>query len=242
MAKTHGTQTGADTAAAAGAMKDWKHPTGCVPESVMIVALGPTKNDLLDLTTGHEPPELVMDCDEVWGINAGANQLGGRVAYDVLWVMDYLDGEARRLPRYAELLTRWAERHGSPIITSRGGLFGAYREYVREYPLKSVLAAVGTDNAYFHNSLPYVLAYAYAIGVRRIVLWGADYTHERSKRREEDRANAEYWVGYLRAKGMEIWLPSTTTLCSVSRQPYWYGYPPHEQPDLAALFPGEEVA
>ena len=99
--------------------REWVHPTGRNPKSISIIALGPSKGDLLDVTTGHQPPAEIMDCDEVWGINGGANHFGGIVAYDMLWVMDHLDGEAIREPRYMELVERWATRHESPIMTSR---------------------------------------------------------------------------------------------------------------------------
>lgn len=211
-------------------MSEWKHPTGGAPESVLIVALGPTKLDLMELTTAHEPPELVMDVDEVWGLNAGANHLAGRVAYDVLWVMDHLDGEERKLPRYGALLKKWMERHNAPLITSQAGSWGLLPG-VREYPLGLVLEHVGNNNAYFHNSVPYLLAYALTIGVKRLIVWGADYSHERTKRREEDRANAEYWVGFCRARGMEIWLPDSTSLCNQSRGLWFYGY--RDQPALS---------
>lgn len=217
----------------------WWHPTRALPNSVMIVALGPTKSDLLDMTCCHEPPALAMECDEVWGINAGVNAFGGRVAYDLLWIMDHLDGEAKRLPRYMDLVARWLERTHAPLITSHAGYWGHDRPGVYEYPLSWVLDRVGVENAYFHNSLPYILAYAWCIGVQRIVLWGADYTHERSKRREEDRANAEYWVGFLRARGVEVYLPDSTTLCNMNRGPWFYGYPPGDQPDLRQLCPAD---
>lgn len=177
----------------------------------------------MEMTTAHEPPALVMDADEVWGINAGCNHLAGRVAYDMLWVMDYLDGEIARLPRYGDLIRSWLHRHGNPVMTSQAGVMAGNPD-VHEFPLDWVLEKVGIANAYFHNSLPYLLAYAYAIGVQQLILWGADYTHERSKRREEDRANAEYWIGFCRAKGMDIWLPDTTTLCNTSRGTWFYGY------------------
>lgn len=212
----------------------WRHPTGKTPESVLIVALGPTKQDLLEVTTTHEPPALLMECDEVWGLNGGANHFAGRVAYDVLWVMDHLDGEAHREPGYMALVGAWLRRHGAPLITSQGGRWAAesgHAAAVHEYPLRFVLSAAGEVNAYFHNSIPYLLAYALAIGVRRLVIWGADYSHERSKRREDDRANAEYWVGFCRARGMEIWLPETTTLCNTNRGAWFYGY--RDQPRLA---------
>ena len=215
---------------------EWSHPTGNAPKSVLIVALGPTKLDLLEMTTAHQPAAEVMDCDEVWGVNAGCNHLAGRVAYDMLWIMDHLAGEARTMPRYGYLIGQWARRHrpsGSCIMTSQGADWAQANNVpgVHEYPLDWVLGKVGEDNAYFHNSVPYLLAYACAIGVEKIVLFGADYSHEKSKRREEDRANAEYWVGFCRAKGMDIYLPSTTTLCNANRGAWFYGY--RDQPAIA---------
>lgn len=206
----------------------WVHPTGCVPESVLLVALGPTKHDLLEATTAHEPPDDIMGCGEVWGVNAGCNHLAGRVAYDVLFVMDYLDGERRRLPRYGEHLRDWSRRFGGQIITSEAGGWAGHAG-VHEYPLRWVLERTGGD-AYFHNSVPYILAYALAIGVQRMTIYGADYSHESSKRREDDRPNAEYWLGFCQAKGMQFSLPPTTTLLNANRRGWFYGY--RDQPEF----------
>ena len=75
-----------------------------------------------------------------------------------------------------------------------------------------------------------MLAYALFIGVRQILLWGADYSHEKSKRREEDRANAEYWIGICRVLGMRILIPDTSTLCNADKGTYFYGY--RDKPQL----------
>jgi hypothetical protein len=203
---------------------EWRHPTGRTPRSVLVVALGPTKQGLLELTTRHEPPPDVMDVDEVWGMNGGVNHMAGRVAYDLLWIMDHLDGEEAKEPRYGELIRRWIDRHGAPVITSQAGTWGL-NSRVHEYPLRQVMDTFGRDDAaYFHNSVPYVLAYALWIGVERLVLWGADYSHEALKHREDDRANAEYWVGYCRARGMKIQVPADTTLLNTDRGFWFYGY------------------
>jgi hypothetical protein len=116
----------------------------------------------------------------------------------------------------------------TPVITSDDvtDFLHAHR-----YPLREVLDAVGTENAYFHNSLPYILAYALFIGVEELHLWGADYSHERLKDRESDRANAEYWIGYCRAKGMRIIVPATTTLLNSTRHGWYYGYR-HQPPQV----------
>jgi len=203
----------------------WEHPTGLrKPTSVLMVALGPSKGDLLEITTRHQPPADVMECDEVWGINGGVNHFGGRVAYDLLWVMDWIEQEARTEPRYGQYIKRHWNIHAAPIITSQATGEWENHPGVHEYPLQEVLQHVGNDNGYFHNSLPYILAYALYIGVKRFVLFGADYSHERIKRREDDRANAEYWVGYCRAKGMQVVVPATTTLLNTDRGLWFYGY------------------
>jgi hypothetical protein len=202
----------------------WVHPTGRTPESVLVMALGPSKHSLLELTTSHEPPPAVMNCDEWWGINGGANAMGGRVAYDLLWVMDYLDGEERKEPAYAAHLKRWLARHPqAALMTSQAGSWGLLPQ-VHEYPLGPILDRYPEATGYFANSVPYILAYALFVGVKRLVLWGADYNHESLKRREDDRANAEYWVGYCRAKGMHIQVPADTTLLNTNRGPELYGY------------------
>lgn len=214
----------------------WKHPTGSAPKTVMVVGLGPTKQDLLEITTAHEPNEDIMDVDEVWGINGGANHIAGRVAYDVLWVMDWIEGEARNEPRYARHLEDWTRRHQAPIITSQATGRFAMLESIHEYPLLEVVRAFGAENAYFHNSIPYIIAYALFIGAKRMILFGSDYHHEAIKRREDDRPCAEYWIGYARAKGMQIIVPSSTTLLNTNRGLWFYGY--RDQP--AHLFEADK--
>ena len=186
------------------------HPTGKAPRSVVVVSLGPTKNDYTSMMTAHEP-EIVAD--EVWTINTG---LRWCVA-DLAFIMDDLLWYATRYPAYGDLL----RKSRIPIITNR-----AYPEFPRavEYPLAEVIDRVGEESAYFHNSVPYVLAYALHIGVQKVTLFGCDYTFPGTTAREDDRANAEYWVGYLRASGVQVFVPSTTTLLSARRGPYFYGY------------------
>ena len=190
---------------------------------------GRPSTHLLELTTAHEPDPELMAVDEVWGLNGGVNHIAGRVAYDVLWVMDHIDGEAHRAPRYVANIEDWLVRHDGHVITSQAGRL-ADHPYVHEYPLRELLAALGQDHAYFHNSIPYVIAYALFIGVERLYLFGADYSHEAIKRREDDRPCAEYWIGVARAKGMQIVLPSDTTLLNTNRGAWFYGY--RDQPRL----------
>lgn len=189
--------------------------------------LGPTKLDLVEIQTAHEPQPGLRhgDIDELWGLNAGINWLWGRVEWDLLFVMDHLGGEEAVRPEYGAHIR--SRSRFTPVISS-DNLSGF--EEAHPYPIAQVVAHVGAENAYFHNSLPYVLAYALFLGVKEVHLWGADYSHERLKDRETDRANAEYWVGFCRARGMRIIVPETTTLLNAHKHGWFYGYL-HQPPE-----------
>lgn len=204
----------------------WRHPTGRTPESVTLVALGPTKRDFFDMQTAHEPEIMA---DETWTLNTGIRWCRA----DLCFVMDDLRWYAERYSRYGKDLRETS----IPIITS--ALHDGFPTAML-YPLNEVVDAFGTENAYFHNSVPYVLAYALFIGVKRINLFGADYTHPSTVAREPGRANCEYWVGFCRARGMTVIVPSTTTLLDACEGPSFYGY--LHQPIVSATpaMPGSE--
>lgn len=205
----------------------WEHPTELEhPKRVAFVGLGPSIEAwvAVQLRKGEASPEVrgIYDFDEIWTLNRGARLL----AHDLSFVMDDLRGEARHDPDYGQALMR-AEK---PIITSR-----AYDEFPASmaYPLEAVAQLVGAENLYFRNSVPYVLAYALFIGVKEIVLFGVDYDYPGQRVTEEGRANTEYWVGFCRARGMRVGVPSASTLLAANAGAWWYGYA--EQPDTRQL-------
>lgn len=207
----------------------WQHPTGNAPERVAVMCLGPTKLDLIEVQTAHEPqPGLRhVDIDELWGLNAGINWLFGRVAWDLLFVMDHLAGEEAKHQQYGAHIRRRSKT--TPIITSDNAATFANAHF---YPLRQVLDYAGPHHhGYFHNSLPYILAYAAFIGVKVLHLWGADYSHERLKDRESDRANAEYWVCFARERGVTVIVPESTTLLNSPKHGWYYGYA-HQPPEV----------
>jgi hypothetical protein len=194
-------------------LSGWAHPTGRWPKRVALVSLGVTHQDYVGEWLNHDPADTVYDRDETWTLNRGALVF----RHDLAFIMDYLDGERRKWPRYGAMLAR----HDKPIITSQAD---GWPDHVHLYPQDLVRRHFGAANDYYHNSVPWILAYAVWIGVREITLWGCDYTHERSTGREDDRANAEYWVALARAHGVAVAIPETSTLCNASRGPHWYGY------------------
>jgi hypothetical protein len=191
----------------------------------LLCALGPSKHALIDAQTAHQPDSVLMDVDEVWSLNAAVNWYAGRVRWDCLFVLDYLDGERSKYPRYVQRIADWASRHQAPVITSLAGAM-AEHPYIHEYPIREVINAMGdTSHLYYHNSIPLIVAYALAIGVKQLIIYGADYTHEATKRREDDRANAEYWIGFAAARGMVIQIAPESSLLNANQPERVYGYP-----------------
>ena len=218
----------------------WTHPTGGVPAVIDIIALGPSQREYHADQHSSYTPNLDRP-DETWIINKGLRT----VKSDLAFVLDDLEGERRKSARYADDIIAYAEKR--PVITSElmdierpawPGLFF-------NYPLTEVIDHIGGLVAdrqgveptpqtvrglglqagwYLHNSVPMILAYALYIGVKEIRLIGADYTIRHSDNMEENRSNCEYWVGFLRAMGVRIRVPSGTTLLNTCLSKRVYGY------------------
>lgn len=198
----------------------WAHPTRNAPTEVAVVALGVTSRAWIDYGLrkgGPNDATPASDFDEVWTVNRGVRVF----RHDVAWVMDDLIGEANSDYRYGQFLMR----HPKPVITSV-----AYDSFTSSltYPMAEVQAELGVEAVpYFHNSVPYIIAYALFIGVKRLILFGCDYTHPNAPNiREADRANCEYWVGFARARGMRVGVPQDSTLLNTRDHDglWWYGY------------------
>jgi len=235
---------------------EFLHPTGATPKIVDIVACGPTLRTYNAMRMDYNP--VAPEPDEVWTLNKALRT----IKCDLGFIMDDLIGEARKSDRYRQSI----DALEVPIITSIidtdvSALFPNVG--LHSFPLDEVINHVGLrvmrargnnfstadvktagdiTGFYLHNSIPYILAYALFIGVERIQLFGADYTYPGMSAREDDRANTEYWVGLLRAWGVEIWTTSDTTLLNQTRQPWLYGYgarPPVRQDPTVEWIEGE---
>ena len=217
---------------------DYQHPTGNHPEIIDIVACGPTLRTYTSMRMDYNP--VAPEPDEVWSLNKALRT----IRCDLGFVMDDLVGEARKSERYRQAL----DALEVPVITSiiDTDVEALYPNLNKtEYPLDEVINHIGLricrarsssfstedvkttgdiNGYYLHNSIPYILAYALFIGVKRVQLFGADYTYPGMAAREDDRANTEYWVGLLRAYGVELWTTADTTLLNQTRQPWLYGY------------------
>jgi len=86
-----------------------------------------------------------------------------------------------------------------------------------KYPLHEIIEKLETD--YFTNSISYMVAYALYVGVDEIAIYGVDMAQDEEYAKE--RPSVEYFVGYARAKGIPVYIPSESDICKV---PYYYGF------------------
>jgi hypothetical protein len=186
---------------------------------VAILGLGPSVNQYLELTKRFGGRRAY--CDETWGINA----LGDVFACDRIFHMDdvriqQIRAEARPDCNIARMLN-WLKTTTIPVVTSRG-----HEDYpaLEEFPLEEVLNRFPLG--YFNNTAPYAIAYALYKGVRKISLFGMDYTYDNVDHAEKGRACVEFWLGIAAEMGVEIAMPRTTSLMDAyhQQQDRFYGY------------------
>lgn len=84
------------------------------------------------------------------------------------------------------------------------------------YPFKEIFKKYGK---YFASSITLMMALAFEQGYEKIYIYGIDYNTNRELYQE--LKNLEYWIGYLRGKGIEIILHPDIDLC---KDEYIYSY------------------
>jgi SAM-dependent methyltransferase len=173
-----------------------------VPDHVAIVGLGPTCVGYFDVARRLGGASAY--CDEVWGINAHGDVLRcDRVFHmDDLRIQE-LRAQARPDGAIASMV-KWLKTHPGPVYTSvvREGYPGLVA-----FPLQDVLNGRYDTNGgspYFNSTAAYAIAYAVHIGVKRISLFGIDYTLPNAHQAEKGRACCEFWLGIAVARGVEI--------------------------------------
>jgi SAM-dependent methyltransferase len=199
-------------------------PKKGVPDHVAIVGLGPSCAAFFQLAKGLGGVSAY--CDEVWGINA----MGDVLRCDRIFHMDDLRiQEARAAARpdsNIAAMVRWLKTHPGPVYTSvvREGYPGLVA-----FPLEEVLNG-GYDSAggvpYFNSTAAYAIAYAVHVGVKKISLFGMDFTLANAHKAEKGRACCEFWLGIAAARGIEINVSEHTSLLDACETPEMrlYGY------------------
>ena len=188
---------------------------------VAIIGLGPSAGAFFDLTKRLGGASAY--CDQVWGINA----MGDVLRCDLVFHMDDMRvqearAEANPTGNIAAMVA-WLQRYDGRVITS----VPRYPAH-EAFPLEAVLNG-GYENGavpYFNSTAAYAVAYAIHIGVKRISLFGIDYTLPNAHEAEQGRACVEFWLGIAAARGIEITVPEQTSLldaCQTDRDRL-YGY------------------
>ena len=190
----------------------WRHPTGKVPETVMLCGLGPSKYELTEAMLRHD---FVPWWDELWTINKGIDFLPRA---DVAMILDDLYDYATRHPAYGEGMRRYAA--GGGRIISQTSLPNDGAIPFTDYPLREVLgfwqAQGGNPQNWLHTiSVGLILAYAGYIGVRKLMLAGIDCSWpNRPDLSEAGNAVVCYWIGRLEQIGCTVEINSDSTLNS----------------------------
>lgn len=188
------------------------------PEHVAILGLGPSLAAFMELSkrlggrNGY--------CDEVWSINAAGNVF----ACDRIFHMDDVRiqearAEARPQSNIAVML-RWMRRHQGPIYTSRE--HPGYPGLVA-FPLAEVVNAF--DQVYFNSTAAYAIAFAVFLGVKRLEVYGFDFTYANAHHAEKGRACVEFWLGIAVSRGIDVKVPHVSSLMDACEpEGRLYGY------------------
>lgn len=189
------------------------------PEHVAVLGLGPSLEEYVNIVKRLGGKHAY--CDEVWGINA----VGGVIMCDRIFHMDDVRIQERRAAAMPESniarMLEWIKVHPGPIVTSR--VHPGYPGLV-EFPLEDVINSLGHD--YFNSTAAYAVGYAIHLGVKRISLFGLDYTYPNAHDAEKGRACVEFWLGVARSRGIQLTIAKTSSLMDAlhSRQERLYGY------------------
>lgn len=184
--------------------------TELVPAHVAIVGLGPSCVTFFELT--RRLGGVSAWCDEVWGINA----IGDVLRCHRVFHMDDLKVQEARAAAKPDgniaAMVRWLKTHPGPVYTSivREGYPGLVA-----FPLEDVLNRKHDGNGgapYFNSTAAYAIAFAVHIGVKRLSLFGLDYTLPNRHHAEQGRACCEFWLGIAAARGIEITIPDSSPM------------------------------
>jgi len=180
--------------------------------TVAILGLGPSVKEYLEITKRLGGRKAL--CDETWGINA----LGDVFQCDRIFHMDDVRIQeiraAARPQSNIALMLKWMKEYKGPIYTSR-----KHPDYpcLVEYPLEEVLNDTGF--AYFNSTAAYAVAYAIYLKVKKICLFGCDFTYPNAHDAEKGRGCVEFFLGMAAARGIEISIPRISTLMDACHTP-----------------------
>ena len=140
---------------------------------------------------------------EIWTMNDVDGWIAGRRVTRRFELHDAAHRDAHRRDDYPERLTEHALE--APLYMRSPLGVGA-----REFPFSHLLRKYGP---HFGSSVAWMLAFAHDQGFRWIGLYGVEMGHFTEW--YDQRETLFWWLGYLEAKGVEVYLPEG---CSLRRE------------------------
>ena len=165
---------------------------------IAILGLGPSVRQFLELAKRCGGRRAF--CDEVWGINA----IGDVLRCDRVFHMDDVRVQELRAAANPDgniaAMLKWLKTHPGPVYTSvvREGYPGLVA-----FPLEDVLNEL-PPFGYFNSTAAYAVAFAIFLGVKKISLFGFDFTYANAHQAEKGRACVEFWLGVAVTKGITV--------------------------------------
>lgn len=188
------------------------------PYHVAIVAMGESKKDYLNIAAHRGGRAEVAD--EIWAINS----MGSIIYHDLLFHMDDCKVQEARAERKQDGniagMLKWLKKHPR-FITSK-----VYPEYpgAIAFPLEKIVQKYGVT--YFNNTVAYAVAYAMYVGVKKISIFGCDYSYHNVMRSESGRGCLEFWLGMAIANGIKVRIGEHSSLMDSNvpdhHKPYGY--------------------
>lgn len=200
----------------------FQHVTGRDPEKIAIIGCGPSMYDYVGIKASDQSHNFHVD--EVWGIN----KAGCAVHTDLDFHMDdyaFLQGQPNSPAAFLE------KERGVPVFMPR--------ETEKcpdslEFPLSLVLKIPGARK-YFNHTAAYAMAYAIAIGVKEICLFGVDYISDSkpytaggSMKNDPYKYMAcmAFWSGIAAARGINVIVTPNSPFLDTDehKNKQFYGY------------------
>ena len=163
-------------------------------KEIAIVGLGGSYSDYIQAKVNS------TKFDEVWGINS----IGGIIHVDRTFMMD----PASRFLDDVKAGTQTGIAMDFLLKTpNKGPIYSCCLDErvpeIVEYPLAEVITELGYS--YFNNTVAYAIAYAIAAKVKKINLYGIDFSYKQNLHfAEAGRACCEFWSAIALSKGIIV--------------------------------------
>jgi hypothetical protein len=197
-------------------------------KTVAIVALGNSFSEYILAKIRSEK------FDEVWAINS----MSGVIYHDKCFMMDppsrFLD--TPNAGKQTDIMQdRLKAKIDVPIFSC---CLDERCPDVIEYPLQEVIKKTGF--AYLNNTVAYAIAYAVAINVSELHLYGIDFTHKNVNFAEAGRACCEFWLAIAVTKKIKLKIAHSSSLLdtNVPDDEKLYGYHRLEDPLVSTATQG----